>query len=100
MYIFECFSIAQVTRACAKTAWGKRARVVLPLVPRSARRVTPGSQSITREPSVFVFVRVLDCALFVGGQETFTIITLRTFMHFDLAVKVCTCHNGAPKAEA
>ena len=38
------------------------------------------------------FVRVLDCALFVGGQETFAIITLRTFMHFDLAVKLCTVH--------
>ena len=60
---FDADSIAQGTRACAKTAWGKRGRVVLPLVPRSARRVTPGSRSITRERSVFV--RVLDCALFV-----------------------------------
>ena len=30
-------------------------------------------------------------------EESLTVI-LRTLMHFDLAVKVCTCHNGAPKA--
>ena len=30
-------------------------------------------------------------------EESLTAI-LRTLMHFDLSVKVCTCHNGAPKA--
>ena len=29
-------------------------------------------------------------------EESLTVI-LRTFMHFDLTVKMCTCHNGAPK---
>ena len=40
----------------ATTAWAKPARLVLQIMLRSARRVTPGLQSTTTEPSALVRV--------------------------------------------
>ena len=63
---------------------------------RNARRATPGSQSITREQSVFVRVRAYACK----KMPKYTVLVSALVSVMCYAANTCTCHNGVAQTGA